>query len=154
MNPSMLAGLLKRAYPKFDMTTFSNRLKLQKFVYLLQRSGMSLGYDFYWYLYGPYSTELTRDAFQIENFDKIEPMRFPEAEIETKFSNFIDKLGQLKDDDKWMEIASSIDILRSLYPNKSKQQIIKEIEQKQEYFKGKEKFIEKVWDDLETIGLK
>jgi hypothetical protein len=44
---------------------FANRLKLQKTIYLAQAAGVQLGYRFHWYLRGPYSSGLTRDAFAL-----------------------------------------------------------------------------------------
>lgn len=46
-----------------SMLSFDDRLALQKTVYLLQQMGIHLGYPFSWYLRGPYSRDLTADAF-------------------------------------------------------------------------------------------
>ena len=46
-----------------SMSSFDDRLALQKTVYLIQQMGMHLGYPFSWYLRGPYSRDLTADAF-------------------------------------------------------------------------------------------
>src|SRR4051812_11372113 len=45
------------------MSSFDDRLALQKGVYLAQQMGVNLGYQFSWYLRGPYSRNLTSDAF-------------------------------------------------------------------------------------------
>lgn len=45
--------------------SFEERLKLQKIIYLLQDSGMQLGYGFGWYKYGPYSQDLVSDAYTV-----------------------------------------------------------------------------------------
>jgi hypothetical protein len=45
---------------------FPSRLKLQKTIYLAQAAGVQLGYQFQWYLRGPYSPGLTRDAFAVD----------------------------------------------------------------------------------------
>lgn len=45
---------------------FANRLKLQKALYLIQISGIDLGYRYSWYLRGPYSTALTKDLFELD----------------------------------------------------------------------------------------
>jgi uncharacterized protein YwgA len=37
----------------------------QKVVYLLQEAGVSLGYDFGWYVSGPYSPSLADDGYEI-----------------------------------------------------------------------------------------
>jgi len=48
-----------------DISTLDDRKRVQKAVYLGQRSGIDLGYRFGWYLLGPYSTDLTRDYFAL-----------------------------------------------------------------------------------------
>lgn len=46
-----------------SVDTFDDRLILQKTVYLVQQLGIPLGYYFSWYIRGPYSRDLTADAF-------------------------------------------------------------------------------------------
>jgi uncharacterized protein YwgA len=48
---------------EFRIDTFENRLILQKTVYLAQAAGVHLGYYYQWYLHGPYSPSLTKDAY-------------------------------------------------------------------------------------------
>ena len=48
-----------------DLADFNRRLVLQKTVYLVQAAKVDLGYTFRWYLRGPYSPGLTRDAFSL-----------------------------------------------------------------------------------------
>lgn len=49
---------------------FQDRLLIQKATYLAQQAGLNLGYRYNWYLKGPYSPGLTRDAFALaENPD-------------------------------------------------------------------------------------
>jgi len=48
---------------QLSMSSFDERLALQKTIYLAQQMGVPLGYQFSWYLRGPYSRELTSDAF-------------------------------------------------------------------------------------------
>src|SRR5947207_10603765 len=47
------------------LDNFPDRLVLQKAIYLAQAAGVQLGYQFHWYLKGPYSPGLTRDAFAV-----------------------------------------------------------------------------------------
>ena len=60
-----LALVLQEAGIPLSVDTFDHRLILQKATYLLQGVGVPLGYHFRWYLYGPYSPELTQDVFAI-----------------------------------------------------------------------------------------
>lgn len=46
------------------MDSFDGRLIVQKAVYMAQQAGIPLGYHYYWYLRGPYSRELTGDAYE------------------------------------------------------------------------------------------
>lgn len=47
---------------KFRPNEFSDRLEMQKMVYLLQNMGISVGkYNFLWYKHGPYSQTLQND---------------------------------------------------------------------------------------------
>jgi len=48
-----------------DISTVSERLRLQKAVYLTQALGLNLGYHYSWYLRGPYSPSLTQDYYQL-----------------------------------------------------------------------------------------
>jgi hypothetical protein len=49
-----------------ELDTFSRRFNLQKRVYLIQVAGCDLGYRYGWYLRGPYSKNLTADAFTLQ----------------------------------------------------------------------------------------
>jgi uncharacterized protein YwgA len=153
MFPETLAGLLKRVYPDFDMSLFSNRLKLQKFIYLLQSRGLDLGYDFSLYHMGPYCTELTKDAFQITDYQKSPPLRFNDVSAEKKFTAFIEFVGAYKDKEDWLEMASTILIFRKLYPKSPKEAIIKLASEKNERFKAVSSGrLESIWTELEKGG--
>ena len=146
MNSLVVAGILKRFYNHFDMGTFSSRFRLQKIIYLIQSKGICLGYDFSWYLHGPYSVALTRDAYQIEDFSKVKPVGFEDMNIEKKFKEIKEKID--KKDDFWLETASSIHFLKQIYPNKTKEQIIKEVKDKSPVFQEKEGEIEIIWNQI------
>lgn len=52
---------------ELDLDDFDKRLILQKSIYLLQEAGVKLGYSYSWYLKGPYSSDLTSDAFDMKD---------------------------------------------------------------------------------------
>jgi hypothetical protein len=58
-----LALALAEAGVPIKVGQFVERLVIQKSVCVLQFAGVNLGYRFHWYLHGPYSTDLTSDAF-------------------------------------------------------------------------------------------
>ncbi len=148
MNPNIIAGLINRVYENFDMFSFDNRLKLQKFTYLMQSSfDLNIGYEFNWYHYGPYCMELTRDAFNID-FSEIPTIKFSDLNSEKKFIDFLEFIKEKTQD--WLEIASSIHFLNKFGLNE--QQIVKTIKDKREYFKDKEQEIKDIYLELKSGG--
>ncbi len=63
----LLAKSLEAAGVPLDVTSFHDRLILQKTTYLLQCAGIHIGYRFRWYIRGPYSPDMTAGAFGIVN---------------------------------------------------------------------------------------
>ena len=61
----LLAKSLEAAGMRMSVDSFDDRLILQKAVYLLQSAGIRMGYRFRWYLKGPYSPDMTADAFAL-----------------------------------------------------------------------------------------
>ena len=118
MNPIILGGILRNFYDSFDITEFNTRLKVQKIVYLMKSKDMSLGYDFILYLYGPYSVELTRDAFQIGDLVNDFPSmsKIIPSERKEGFAKFILELEKnaRKDDIVWLEVVASYLFLKKL----------------------------------------
>ena len=94
------------------METFSERKRVQKMVYLLDKVfHLNFGYSYNWYLHGPYSPELTRIIFDViekEREDIAEPV---ELSAEDK-----DKIRRLKlflNDD--IESNDALELLVSLH---------------------------------------
>ena len=48
-----------------QIETVADRKRVQKAVYLMQLTGLDLGYQYGWYLMGPYSPGLTRDYYDL-----------------------------------------------------------------------------------------
>ncbi len=44
---------------------FNNRLKIQKYVYLVKYYGLDMNYDYNTYLHGPYSQQLAWDYYSL-----------------------------------------------------------------------------------------
>jgi len=150
MKPEFLAAILKRI-GNLSIRTFNDRLKLQKSIYFLQEFGIYLGYNFGWYLYGPYSPQLTKDAFDsVENTIHKE-VKFVELEDEEKFRTFLSFLGERKDDADWLELLASIHFLHKIY-NKSKNETFQLVKKKQPSLDN-EKDFEEAWNYLKKFGL-
>ena len=148
MNSLVLGGLLKRIYTTFDMSKFDDRLKLQKIVYLMQVKGFNLEINYSWYLYGPYSAELTKLGFQMQDFEKTTKVSFAEEEQEKKYQQFLEKIEPYKNNTFWLEMATSIHLLKKTYPKKTKEEIIQNICEKREQLETQRKNIEKEWESI------
>jgi len=70
-----------------DIDTVDERKRVQKTIYLGQIAGVDLGYHFGWYLKGPYSPELTKDYYDLD-----EALTEGDREFQKK-----DLKGQLKE---------------------------------------------------------
>ena len=148
MNPNIIAGLINRGHDSFDMFSFENRLKLQKFTYIFQSMfDLNIGYEFNWYHYGPYCMELTKDAFNID-FNEIPQIKFGEVESEEKFVEFLSFIDG-KDND-WLEVASSIHFLKNL--GCCKEEVIETIKNKRVKFSTQEPLILEIYASLEDGG--
>jgi uncharacterized protein YwgA len=85
-----------------------NRIKAQKFVYFGKKLGLPLSYDFDLYLYGPYSTELADDYYNMSEDEwKSGTIDVPES---------IEKaLHYLRGNDAlFLEIAATLDSIRTV----------------------------------------
>jgi uncharacterized protein YwgA len=108
------------------LDTFDDRMAIQKAIYLCQEAGVHLGYRYTWYLRGPYSPALTRDAFalragQNSGFDETAGWNLDEESIR--------KLEKIKplwrnkpqaDRPRWLELLASVLFLRRSYDGRGK----------------------------------
>lgn len=117
--------ILKMIADKFDLRRecFSDRIRLQKIIYLLQSYGMKLGYGFGWYRNGPYSQDLVYDAYTVLKSEsetyatQVRELRLSE-EAESRLNRFRDTLGDAFADPRKLELAASVDFLRrTWYPD-------------------------------------
>ena len=107
-------GFILKQFPKFDFSLddFDGRLRLQKFIYLLQTFDIYLGYDYSWYLRGPYCSKLAICGFELEKFyNKIpddEKIKFQDNKIQKRFERFMKFISGREDDIEFLEIAASL----------------------------------------------
>ncbi len=146
-----LGILLKRIGNYNKMESFDDRLILQKTVYLMQSFDLYVGYNFTWYIRGPYSPDLTKDGFGLrESWDATPEGRFKEEKDEENFKKFILFLGDKKYDAGWLEILASIHFLKKVRNNLNKEEIITIVKNKQSYFT--KKMCLQAWKYLEEWG--
>jgi len=133
-----LGGILRRI-GNFEasafLSSFDARLIFQKTIYLMQAFGLYLGFDFSWYLRGPYSPSLAHYGYEIAKIDRELPLsKFSKPQSEKKFEEFLEFLGSGRENAEWLEILASIHLQKKLYPLKSKSDILQIVVQKQPYF--------------------
>ena len=145
-------GLVMKSLDNFSMDDFEGRLILQKSVYLLQSFGIYRGYDFSWYIHGPYSPKLTNDGFLLrEIYDMLPTGSFKSNTDRSKFARFLDFMKDKKKDPDRLEILASIHFLKNIDKHMSKKSILEKVEKKQPYFTKKQ--CVQGWNELERKEL-
>ena len=148
-------GHILRQFPDLDfgMGDFEHRLRIQKFVYLLQAFGMYLGYEYSWYLHGPYCTRLATVGYALGSIYDMVPydrdMEFVNPAVQDRFEEFKKFIRGRENDNDFLEIAASLHILRKT-SGMARAAIIERVEAKQERFRGR---CGGVWEEMERWSL-
>ena len=147
-----LGFILKRINEKhFSMDTFGDRLRLQKLIYLLQASGLRLGYDFSWYLRGPYCSFLTRNGYCAEEGYGQFPsgVKMRDRMDERLFQDFLRFVKDKSTDE--LEISASLHYLKNKKSPMSDETIKERVQKKQKKFTKQQ--VDKIWDEMKKCGL-
>lgn len=93
--------------------TFEERLVCQKKIYLLQSLNVPLGFYFDWYVYGPYSRNLT--TYLYENYDLLIQSDFSKYKLSEKVNHSIQTVNHLDSENfaqlstpLWYELLASL----------------------------------------------
>jgi len=132
-----LLAAFKAMKQTVNMSTFEDRLILQKKVYLLQQMGLNLGNSYGWYLKGPYSRDVANDGFYLE---KIQNRNIDLDVLEKDEKMVIENLQKLVEETQitlneseayCLELVASLHfILKYGYPlSKSKEDTINQLSQ-------------------------
>lgn len=127
---------------------FSERLKLQKYIYLVQQVAIDLGYRHSWYVHGPYSPDLTETAYQYvaskSYYDKI--YKKQKYGVSTTGKEKLDIINRLLknipglDETSWLELLASIHYLKKFAFSNDKGEISNdEVHEKLQAY-GKDQF--------------
>ena len=116
---SIHLGFILRQFKKYNLGSMNNqndRLRLQKFIYLLQAHDIYLGYDYSWYLRGPYCTTLAKRGIVLEQIHESIPTNakscFADPVIQKRFNAFKKFIKGRESDDDYLEITSSLHVLK------------------------------------------
>ena len=108
------------------LDSFQDRMALQKMIYLCQQAGVHLGYRYNWYLRGPYSPDLTRDAFDLKakresGFDDTTGWNLDEASLQKlKVLRPLWEARPESERPRWLELLASVLFLKRSYDGRSK----------------------------------
>jgi hypothetical protein len=105
-----------------QIQTVADRKRVQKAVYLIQLTGVDLGYQYGWYLMGPYSPALTRDYYDLAT--ALDEGDDATSNVELR-SPVLDRLEPVKelmsvpaylslDQPSWLELLSSVHYLQKV----------------------------------------
>jgi uncharacterized protein YwgA len=138
-------GLLKRI-KNLDSNSFEDRLYAQKIFYILQKGfGIDFDYKYKWYLYGPYSTEVAHDFYEIKNTSNLPETSFKSEELEKKFNEAMKFFEDIKPDRNKIELLSSI-IFANKESRLNKAETISSIIKRKPWYSKDE--IENAWNIL------
>jgi hypothetical protein len=109
----LLALALSEGGVPLRVGQFDERLIIQKSVCLLQYAGVHLGYRFRWYLRGPYSTDLTSDAFWLAGRASDLPEELKGWRLDDESRDRINKLKGLFTGAPLTKLAKNLELLAS-----------------------------------------
>jgi len=165
----VLKLVLEAVDQPLELDSFNGRFMVQKRIYLTQLTGLDLAYRFGWYLHGPYSRELTRDAFRLKE-DLKEEMELGERDFENEtlsafarkrveqapkiWSNKPDGIGE----DVWLELLASLHYLKHIaYMGKDARRdfddVWKALIDSKPRFKGRRSDAQRAWQQLGKVDL-
>lgn len=96
--------------------TVADRKILQKAVFLGQAAGVNLGYQFGWYLMGPYSPSLTKDYYALAGTtvaDQAEPLPAAAKQTLAQLKLLLEPRVNMPQED-WLELLASHKFLRTV----------------------------------------
>ena len=146
-----LLSSLKELGVEPSLRTFQERKRNQKLAYLIQQVGkIELGYDFSWYIRGPYSSQLTHDLFaQNESNRNAMPLSEDERNEMLKLKEFLGGLIESPDD---LELLVSLHYLRRLGKQYGKEpdEVISTLLKKKPFFS--ERQVMTAWRKLNELN--
>ena len=108
------------------LETFDERMALQKTIYLCQVAGIHLGYRYNWYLRGPYSPDLTRDAFDLNAKQESALDEMAGWNLDDESIRRLNKIRPLwasktaEERPGWLELLASVPFLKRSYDGRDK----------------------------------
>jgi len=118
----------------------------------MQAFGLNLGYFYNWYIHGPYSPSLAKDAFVLAKTKKTPRLvRFVDPHMEIKFLDFQRFIERHKSDSAWLEKVASIHFLKTAYHVSDPAQVFRIVKEKVPSLTRTE--FESLWANLKSKNL-
>lgn len=106
-------GLIFKGLNIYSKDSLEDRVIIQKKVYLLQQKGIDLGYEYNWYLKGPYSPTLTKYVY--DKLDTLATIGYDEFLLNDEVVEKIETINKFEEDKpnnlskaSWYELLASI----------------------------------------------
>jgi len=148
-----------------EISNFTKRKILQKKIYLLQLTGLDLGYRYNWYLKGPYCPALADATFTLREEIKYDD-EFDKYELNSKTVRKLDKLDEIialpdalqTEESEWLELLASLHYLKHIayWAGKNDPQfekVFEKLSKSKPHFAEKEDLSKAAWKRLENNGL-
>lgn len=143
-----------------DLCSLDTRVILQKKIYFLQEFGCKLGYNFGWYIKGPYSTDLTSDAYQVKGLESVlghadfgislDDVQEPAEKLKSFLTDIRQLITEEKAEDYWLELAGSLHFLKFKTSATTREKAFEKLERdKPGKFSDKDK--ETMWPKVENL---
>jgi len=155
----------KIGFADINITNFNARKILQKKIYLLQLTGIDLGYRYNWYLKGPYCPALAGDVFSLREEIKDDD-EFKRYELNSGTKKKFGTLTKLKElpnqpqtnEGEWLEIVASLHYLKHIayWGGKDKpafEEVFRKLIESKPHFEDKKCLAEVAWKKLDEVGL-
>jgi len=144
-----ISSIYNETIGKVDMSSLEDRITFQKVLYILKELGaIKENFPFGWYIFGPYSSEITKIGF-----DFVERGIDREVRVSDDFWSKITKFKELAhvgkiESNKWLELLASMHYLIK-YRKLEKAELFIELSKHKSYFNNRE-LLEKAFKVLNS----
>jgi uncharacterized protein YwgA len=152
-------------FSDIQLDGFTDRKILQKKIYLLQLTGIDLGFRYNWYVKGPYSPALADAAFALREEIQYDN-EYEGYQLNPKTENKFEKLDEIiklpdtfeAEEHEWLELLASLHYLKHIAywsgkDNPPFEEIFYKLIKSKPQFTNKKELVEAAWQRLNENGL-
>ncbi len=148
-----------------EIDDFTKRKTLQKKIYILQLTGLDLGYRYNWYLKGPYCPALADATLTLREEVKYDK-EFNDYRLNSKTKSSFGKLKEIialpstpqTEESEWLELLASLHYLKHIAywsgkDNPRFEEVFERLSKSKPRFAGKKELAKVAWKRLNAVGL-